>query len=163
MERTTLDLWVGIFVVTGIAALVMLAMKVGNLSTYNMSETYQVHAYFSNIGGLKPKASIKSAGVLVGRVTDIKLDMKRYEADVVMSVDKRYQFPKDTFASILTSGLLGEQYIGLVPGGDNEMLQNGEQLKQTQSAVVLEDLISKFIYSKAEDTAKPTELYLHKR
>ncbi|MEO7622768.1 MAG: outer membrane lipid asymmetry maintenance protein MlaD [Gallionella sp.] len=155
MERTTLDLWVGIFVVTGIAALVMLAMKVGNLSTYNMSETYQVHAYFSNIGGLKPKASIKSAGVLVGRVTDIKLDMKRYEADVVMSVDKRYQFPKDTFASILTSGLLGEQYIGLVPGGDNEMLQNGEQLKQTQSAVVLEDLISKFIYSKAEDTAKP--------
>jgi phospholipid/cholesterol/gamma-HCH transport system substrate-binding protein len=155
MERTTLDLWVGIFVVTGIAALVMLAMKVGNLSTYNMSETYQVHAYFSNIGGLKPKASIKSAGVLVGRVTDIKLDMKRYEADVVMSVDKRYQFPKDTFASILTSGLLGEQYIGLVPGGDNEMLQDGEQLKQTQSAVVLEDLISKFIYSKAEDTAKP--------
>lgn len=155
MERTTLDLWVGIFVVTGIAALVMLAMKVGNLSTYNMSETYQVHAYFSNIGGLKPKASIKSAGVLVGRVTDIKLDMKRYEADVVMSVDKRYQFPKDTFASILTSGLLGEQYIGLMPGGDNEMLQNGEQLKQTQSAVVLEDLISKFIYSKAEDTAKP--------
>lgn len=155
MERTTLDLWVGIFVVAGIAALVMLAMKVGNLSSYNMSETYQVHAYFSNIGGLKPKASIKSAGVLVGRVTDIKLDMKRYEADVVMNVDKRYQFPKDTFANILTSGLLGEQYIGLVPGGDNEMLQNGEQLKQTQSAVVLEDLIGKFIYNKAEESVKP--------
>ena len=155
MERTTLDLWVGIFVVAGIAALVLLAMKVGNLSTYNISETYQVHAYFSNIGGLKPKASIKSAGVLVGRVTDIKLDMKRYEADVVMNVDKRYQFPKDTFANILTAGLLGEQYIGLIPGGDNEMLQNGEQLKQTQSAVVLEDLIGKFIYNKAEESAKP--------
>ena len=155
MERTTLDLWVGIFVVAGIAALVMLAMKVGNLSSYNMSETYQVHAYFSNIGGLKPKASIKSAGVLVGRVTNIKLDMQRYEADVVMNLDKRYQFPKDTFANILTSGLLGEQYIGLVAGGDSEMLKNGEQLKQTQSAVVLEDLIGKFIYNKAEESAKP--------
>ena len=155
MERTTLDLWVGIFVVAGIAALVMLAMKVGNLSTYNMSETYQVHAYFSNIGGLKPKASIKSAGVLVGRVTDIKLDMQRYEADVVMNLDKRYQFPKDTFADILTSGLLGEQYIGLVAGGDSEMLHNGEQIKKTQSAVVLEDLIGKFIYNKAEESVKP--------
>jgi phospholipid/cholesterol/gamma-HCH transport system substrate-binding protein len=154
MERTTLDLWVGLFVVAGIAALVMLAMKVGNLGTYNMSESYQVHAYFANIGGLKPKASIKSAGVLVGRVTDITLDTQRYEANVVMSLDKRYQFPKDTFANILTSGLLGEQYIGLVPGGDSEMLHNGEQIKQTQSAVVLEDLIGKFIYNKAEEPVK---------
>lgn len=151
MERTTLDLWVGMFVVAGIAALVMLAMKVGNLSTYNVSESYEVHAYFSNIGGLKPKASIKSAGVLVGRVTEITLDTERYEARVVMSLDKRYQFPKDTFANILTSGLLGEQYIGLAPGGDEEMLQNGEQLKKTQSAVVLEDMIGKFLYSKAEE------------
>ena len=132
MERTTLDLWVGTFVVAGIAALVMLAMKVGNLGTYNMSETYQVSAYFSNIGGLKPKASIKSAGVLVGRVTDITLDTERYEAKVVMSLDKRYQFPKDTFADILTSGLLGEQYIGLMPGGDSEMLQErGANQKDT--------------------------------
>jgi phospholipid/cholesterol/gamma-HCH transport system substrate-binding protein len=153
MERTTMDLWVGIFVVAGIAALVMLAMKVGNLGTYNMSETYQLHAYFSNIGGLKTKASIKSAGVLVGRVTDITLDTNRYEANVVMSLDKRYEFPKDTFASILTSGLLGEQYIGLSPGGDSEMLQNGEQIKKTQSAVVLEDLIGKFIYNKATEPA----------
>src|SRR5574340_1585725 len=107
MERTTIDLWVGIFVTAGIAALVMLAMKVGNLGTYNVSESYQLHAYFSNIGGLKTKASIKSAGVLVGRVTDITLDTERYEAKVVMSLDKRYQFPKDTFANILTSGLLG--------------------------------------------------------
>src|SRR4030065_1016490 len=139
MERTTLDLWVGIFVVAGIAALVMLAMKVGNLGTYNMSEVYQVYAYFSNIGGLKPKASIKSAGVLVGRVTDITLDTERYEAKVVMSLDKRYQFPKDTFANILTSGLLGEQYIGLVPGGDEEGVKKGEQLKKTQSAGGVED------------------------
>lgn len=154
MERTTVDLWVGTFVVAGIAALVMLAMKVGNLGTYNMSEAYQIHAYFSNIGGLKPKASIKSAGVLVGRVTEISLDTERYEAKVVMSLDKRYRFPKDTFANILTSGLLGEQYIGLMPGGDEEMLKDGDQLKKTQSAVVLEDLIGKFLYSKAEEPAK---------
>lgn len=154
MERTTLDLWVGMFVVAGIAALVMLAMKVGNLSTYNVSETYEIHGYFSNIGGLKPKASVKSAGVLVGRVTEISLDTERYEARVVMSLDKRYQFPKDTFGNILTSGLLGEQYIGLMPGGEEEMLKNGDQLKKTQSAVVLEDLIGKFMYSKAEEPAK---------
>ena len=153
MERTTLDLWVGIFVVAGVAALAMLAMKVGNLGTYNMSDTYQVHAYFNNVGGLKPKASIKSAGVLVGRVTAITLNTQRYEADVEMSLDKRYRFPKDTFANILTAGLLGEQYIGLVPGGDSEMLKNGDQIKMTQSAVVLEDLISKFIYNKASEPA----------
>lgn len=149
MERTTLDLWVGMFVVAGVAALSMLALKVGNLSTYNMSESYQVHAYFTNVGGLKPEAAIKSAGVLVGRVTGITLDTQRYEADVEMSLDKRYQFPKDTFAKILTSGLLGEQYIGLEPGGDSAMLKNGDQVKMTQSAVVLEDLISKFLFSKA--------------
>jgi phospholipid/cholesterol/gamma-HCH transport system substrate-binding protein len=153
MERTTLDLWVGTFVVAGIAALVMLAMKVGNLGTYNMSDTYQLHAYFSNIGGLKPKASIKSAGVLVGRVTGISLDTERYEANVVMSLDKRYQFPKDTFADILTSGLLGEQYIGLQPGGDSEMLKSGDQIRKTQSAVILEDLIGKFIFNKATEPA----------
>jgi phospholipid/cholesterol/gamma-HCH transport system substrate-binding protein len=152
MERTTMDFWVGLFVVAGIAALVMLAMKVGNLSSYNMSDTYQLHAYFSNIGGLKPKAPIKSSGVLVGRVTDITLDTNRYEANVVMSMDKRYEFPKDTYASILTSGLLGEQYIGLNPGGDSVMLHNGDEIKQTQSALVLENLIGKFIYNKAEES-----------
>lgn len=154
MERTTLDLWVGIFVVGGIAALVMLAMKVGNLGTYNMSDTYHVSAYFSNIGGLKPKASVKSAGVLVGRVTDISLDTDRYEAKVEISVDKRYQFPKDTFASILTSGLLGEQYIGLQPGGESDMFKNGDVIKRTQSAAVLEELISKFLYNKVDEPAK---------
>ncbi len=153
MERSTIDLWVGIFVVGGIAALVMLAMKVGNLSTYNGSESYELHAYFSNIGGLKPKASIKSAGVLVGRVTSISLDTELYEAKVSMSLDKRYQFPKDTFANIRTAGLLGEQYIGLLPGGDDEMLKEGGRIKKTQSAMVLEDLIGKFIYSQTEDSA----------
>lgn len=150
MERTTLDLWVGAFVVAGIGALVVLALKVGNLSTYNVSDTYQLQAYFTNIGGLKPQASIKSAGVLVGRVTGVTLDTERYEAKVMMSIDKRYQFPKDTFANILTSGLLGEQYIGLAPGGDAEMLKGGEVIKKTQSAVVLEDMIGKFLYNKAE-------------
>ena len=147
MERTTLDLWVGMFVVAGLAALVLLAFKVGNLSTYNVSDTYQVQAYFSNIGGLKPQASIRSSGVLVGRVTGITLDTERYEAKVTMSIDKRYRFPKDTFANILTSGLLGEQYIGLMPGGDDQMLQNGEEFKKTQSAVVLEEMIGKFLYN----------------
>ena len=152
MERTTLDLWVGIFVVAGLAALAVLALKVGNLSTYNMSETYQVQAYFSNIGGLKSQASIKSSGVLIGRVTEISLDPKRYEAKVTMTIDKRYQFPKDTFANILTSGLLGEQYIGLIPGGEEEFLKAGDEIKKTQSAVVLEDLIGRFLYSKAENS-----------
>jgi phospholipid/cholesterol/gamma-HCH transport system substrate-binding protein len=147
MERTTLDLWVGAFVVAGIGALVILAMKVGNLGTYNVSDTYQLQAYFTNIGGLKPKASIKSAGVLVGRVTGISLDPERYEAKVTMSIDKRYQFPRDTFANILTSGLLGEQYIGLSPGGDTAMLKPGDVIRHTQSAMVLEDLIGKFLYS----------------
>lgn len=152
MERTTLDLWVGMFVVAGFGALMVLAFKVGNLSTYNVSESYHLQAYFDNIGGLKPQASVKSSGVLVGRVTEVKLDTKLYKAKVTMNIDKRYQFPKDTFANILTSGLLGEQYIGLMPGGDDAMLKDGEEFKKTQSAVVLEDLIGKFLYNKAEDS-----------
>ncbi len=147
MERTTLDLWVGVFVVAGIGALVVLALKVGNLSTYNMSDAYQLKAHFTNVGGLKPTASVRSAGVLVGRVDTITLDTERYEAMVTMSIDKRYQFPADTFANILTSGLLGEQYIGLVPGGDDKMLRGGDEFKKTQSAIVLEDMIGKFIYN----------------
>ena len=150
MERTTLDLWVGIFVVLGIAALVVLAFKVGNLSTYNVSQSYQLQANFANIGGLKAQASIKSAGVLVGRVTGLTLDTKQSEARVMMNIDSRYQFPKDTIGKILTSGLLGEQYIGLDPGGDSDMLKNGDEIKKTQSAVVLEDMIGKFLYNKAE-------------
>ncbi|MEQ1743089.1 MAG: outer membrane lipid asymmetry maintenance protein MlaD, partial [Candidatus Nitrotoga sp.] len=124
---------------------------------YNMSETYQLQAHFSNIGGLKSQASIKSSGVLVGRVAQISLDPERYEAKVTMTIDKRYKFPKDTFANILTSGLLGEQYIGLIPGGDEAFLKTGDEIKKTQSAVVLEDLISRFLYSKAEDSTQPNK------
>ncbi|KAF0206485.1 MAG: putative ABC transport system substrate-binding [Gallionellaceae bacterium] len=145
-----MDLWVGAFVVGGIVALAILAFKVGNLSSYNVSESYRLKASFTNIGGLKPTASVRSAGVLIGRVTEIKLNPEHYEAEVTMSIDKRYQFPKDTLISILTSGLLGEQYIGLKPGAEDEMLKNGEMIKQSRSAVVLEDLISQVVANKAE-------------
>lgn len=150
MERGTFDLWVGAFVVAGIAALLVLALKVGNLSTYNMSDTYQLQIYFTNIGGLKPTASVRSAGVLVGRVALITLDPERYEAKVTLTVDSRYKFPTDTIAKIQTSGLLGENFIGLMPGAEDKMLKNGELIKQTQSAMVLEDLIAQFIYGKPD-------------
>jgi len=152
MERTAIDLWVGAFVVAGIAALAVLALKVGNLSTYNMSQTYELKAYFTNVGGLKPNASIRSAGVLVGRVSEIVLDSDRYEARVTMTIDERYKFPKDTFANIQTSGLLGENFVGLLPGGEEQMLKPGEVFKKTQSAMVLEDLIGQFIYGKPDNS-----------
>ena len=157
MERSKLDLWVGLFVCAGIGALLILAMKVGNVSTVGIGgENYTVYANFDNIGGLKPRAPVKSAGVVVGRVTSIGFDNNRFNARVTLSLDKQFQFPKDTTASILTSGLLGEQYIGLEAGGDSANLANGETLKLTQSAVVLEKLISQFLYSKAAegDTGK---------
>jgi phospholipid/cholesterol/gamma-HCH transport system substrate-binding protein len=151
MERSTIDLWVGIFVVGGMAALMALAMKVGNLTSTNIGSTYTVSAYFENIGGLKPRAPVKSAGVVVGRVSDIAFDDEKKEALVTMNVDTKYHFDRDTNASILTSGLLGEQYIGLEAGGDTEMLKNGDKIKLTQGAVVLEKLISQFLYSKASE------------
>ena len=152
MDRTVLDAWVGIFVVAGIAALFVLALKVGNASdTFNMRESYTVYAEFENIGGLKVRAPVKSAGVVVGRVFDIDFDTKKFVARVAVKLDKRYEFPKDTSVSILTSGLLGEQYIGLEAGGDSVVLKDGETLKLTQSAVVLEKLIGQFLYSKAAE------------
>lgn len=152
MDRTVLDLWVGVFVAAGIAALLVLALKVGNASTtFNMGDTYQVIAEFDNIGSLKVRAPVKSAGVVVGRVDDIQFDSKKFAARVTMRIDKRYQFPKDTSVSILTSGLLGEQYLGLEAGGDNAMLKDGDTLKITQSAVVLEKLIGQFLYNKAAE------------
>ena len=152
MDRTTLDLWVGIFVAAVMAALFGLAMKVGNLTSSQLGPTYQVTAAFENIGGLKVRAPVKSAGVVVGRVDGIKFDGKAYEAKVTLAIDKDYAFPKDTFANIYTSGLLGEQYIGLDPGGDEAMLKNGDKITHTQDAVVLEKLISQFLYSKASET-----------
>ena len=158
MERSTLDLWVGLFVCAGIGALLVLAMKVGNMASIGIgSESYTLYAQFDNIGGLKPRAPVKSAGVVVGRVASIDFDNERFTARVAMTIETRYKFPKDTTASILTSGLLGEQYVGLDAGGDPANVANGESLKLTQSAVVLEKLISQFLYSKAAegDTSKP--------
>jgi len=152
MDRTLLDLWVGIFVAIGIAALFVLALKVGNAgTTFNTGATYRVTADFDNIGGLKVRAPVKSSGVVVGRVEDIQFDSKKFTARVTMSIDKRYEFPKDTSLSVLTSGLLGEQYVGLDAGGDSAMLKDGDTVKLTQSAVVLEKLIGQFLYNKAAE------------
>jgi len=151
MERTTIDLWVGMFVVLGLGALLVLALKVGNLSSVNMSESYAVNANFSNIGGLKARAPVKSAGVVVGRVTEIRFDGQNHEAKVTFKLDKQYSFSRDTSASIMTSGLLGEQYVALETGGDSAQLKEGDRIKITQSAVVLESLIGQFLYDKAAD------------
>lgn len=155
MERTTIDLWVGIFVALGVAALLGLAMKVGNLTTSSVGETYTVNAAFENIGGLKPRAPVKSAGVVVGRIKGIRFDTETYEAIVSLSIDKRFSFPTDTFANIYTAGLLGEQYIGLEAGGEIEMLKSGDKIVHTQDAVVLEKMISQFLYNKASEPAAP--------
>ncbi len=151
MKRSTLDLWVGAFVMMGLGALLFLSLKVANLSSFNSSDTYAVYANFDNIGGLKVRAAVKSAGVVVGRVSSIEFDNQTFEAKVRIDVESRYQFPKDTAAKILTSGLLGDQYIGLAAGGDTANLKPGDTLKITQSAVVLESLISQFLYSKAAE------------
>ena len=157
MKRKALDLWVGVFVAMGLGALLFLALKVGNLASFSAAETYLVRANFDNIGGLKKRAPVKSAGVVVGRVEDIAFDTETYEATVALSLDKRYAFPKDTSAKILTSGLLGEQYIGLAAGGDTAKLKEGDKLKITQSAVVLDNLISQFLFSKAADGNKESK------
>jgi phospholipid/cholesterol/gamma-HCH transport system substrate-binding protein len=154
MERTTIDLWFGAFVAAGIAALLVLALKVGNLGAERATQTYRVEARFDNIGGLKVRAPVRSAGVLVGRVADIHFDNERFQASVTLALDKRYAFPKDTSASILTSGLLGESYIGLDAGGDDKKLADGDRIALTQSAVVLERLIGQFLFGKAQDEAK---------
>ncbi|MQM30103.1 MAG: outer membrane lipid asymmetry maintenance protein MlaD [Candidatus Accumulibacter phosphatis] len=155
MSRKLLDLWVGIFVAMGLAGVLFLALKVGNISAGNFAETYPLTAKFANIGGLKVRAPVKSAGVVVGRVADIRFDAKDYEAVVTFHINESYRFPKDTFALILTAGLLGEQYIGLDPGGDEKMLQPNDVITKTQSAVVLESLISQFMFNKASEG--PTE------
>ncbi|MBE0625197.1 MAG: outer membrane lipid asymmetry maintenance protein MlaD [Burkholderiales bacterium] len=157
MKRKALDLWVGLFVAMGLGALLFLAMKVGNLASFTAAETYLVKANFDNIGGLKKRAPVKSAGVVVGRVENIAFDTESYEASVVLAIDKRYGFPKDTSAKILTAGLLGEQYVGLTAGGDPVKLKDGDRLKITQSAVVLENLISQFLFSKAADGSKDSK------
>jgi phospholipid/cholesterol/gamma-HCH transport system substrate-binding protein len=157
MNRSTIDLWVGVFVVAAIGAVLFLALKVGNLSSFSTNQTYQVFARFANIGGLKVRAPVKSAGVVVGRVADVRFDNESYEAIVSLNLDYQYQFPRDTTGKILTSGILGEQYVGLEAGGDGVMLKQGDRIRLTQSAVVLENLISQFLFNKAaegKDAAK---------
>lgn len=154
MQRKSLDIWVGLFVLIGAAALVFLALNVGNMNSLSLSKGYSVTANFDNIGGLKPRAPVKSAGVVVGRVDHIGFSDQRFKAVVTLEMDPHYKFPKDTSAKILTSGLLGEQYIGLEAGGDTNNLVAGDTIKMTQSAMVLENLISQFLFSKATDPAK---------
>ena len=151
MNRATIDLWVGIFVAIGLISLLFLGLKVGNLATSSSGETYRLEAEFDNIGGLKVRAPVKSAGVVVGRIADIRFDDRKFQARVTLRIDRRYQFPKDSSAAILTSGLLGEQYIGIEGGGDDQALAEGDTIKLTQSAVVLEKLISQFLYNKASE------------
>jgi len=151
MSRATLDLWVGIFVTIGIAAILFLALKVGNLVTFGSVPGYRLEAKFDNIGGLKMRAPVKAAGIVVGRVEDVRLDGATYQAVVTLKIDQGYEFTADTIASILTSGLLGEVYIGLDAGGDTRMLADKGVIMKTQSAVVLEKLIGQFLYNKAAE------------
>lgn len=155
MQRKTLELAVGVFVALGIAALAMLAFRVGNLSTSDSGDGYHIKARFENIGGLKVKAPVTVAGVRIGRVTDIYFDSEDYQAVAVLYIGQQYAaMPKDTGASILTSGLLGEQYISLEPGGSPEVLAEGDELTLTQSALVLEKIIGQFLFGKAAENAK---------
>ncbi|MEY3675075.1 MAG: outer rane lipid asymmetry maintenance protein MlaD [Pseudomonadota bacterium] len=149
MQRSTTDVWVGFLVLLGAAALLFLALQSANLLSLSWQKTYTVNALFDNIGGLKKQAPVKSAGVVVGRVQDIRFDDKSFQAKVVLALDVQYQFPKDSSLKILTSGLLGEQYIGIEAGADMANLKDGDRLQSTQSAVVLENLISRFLYDKA--------------
>ncbi|MCR5885525.1 outer membrane lipid asymmetry maintenance protein MlaD [Rhizobacter sp. J219] len=155
MQKSRHDVWVGLFVLIGAAAVLFLALKAGNLLSLNFDETYAVTAKFDNIGGLKPRAAVKSAGVVVGRVESIGFDDKSYQANVVLQMQKKFVFPKDSSAKILTAGLLGEQYLGLEPGASEKNLMAGDVITQTQSAVVLENLISQFLYNKAADAGSP--------
>ena len=153
MQRSRNDLWVGLFVLLGGAAVLFLALKSANLLSLNFDKSYKITAKFDNIGGLKPRAAVKSAGVVVGRVENITFDDKSYQANVNLALDTSYAFPKDSSLKILTSGLLGEQYVGVEAGFGDTNLAAGDVVKQTQSAVVLENLISQFLYSKAADSS----------
>lgn len=151
MQRSKNDLWVGLFVLIGALAVLFLALKSANLLSLNFDTAYKVTAKFDNIGGLKPRAAVKSAGVVIGRVENITFDDKSYQANVNLAMESKYAFPKDSSLKILTSGLLGEQYIGIEAGASEKNMAAGDVIKQTQSAVVLENLISQFLYNKAAD------------
>ncbi|MEO8119048.1 MAG: outer membrane lipid asymmetry maintenance protein MlaD [Rhodoferax sp.] len=151
MQRSKNDVWVGLFVLIGAVAILFLALQAANLLTLNFQSSYLVNAKFDNVGGLKPKAAVRSAGVVVGRVEEIAFDDKSFQARVTLAMESRYVFPKDSSLKILTSGLLGEQYLGIEPGADEKTLLAGDTISSTQSAMVLESLISQFMYSKAAD------------
>ena len=151
MAKRNIEILVGLFVLLGLLALVFVALKAANLTSFSGGDTYALSARFDNIGGLKARAPVRSAGVVVGRVTGITLDAKSYQGVVTLDVDRRFQFPKDSAAKILTAGLLGDQYIGIEPGGDDKNLQAGDTIAQTQSAVVLENLIGQFLTGKAAE------------
>ena len=156
MTSSKNDFWVGLFVLIGAAALLFLALQSANLLSLNFQKTYAVTARFDNIGGLKPQTAVKSAGVVVGRVESITFDDKNFQASVTLALQSRYSFPKDSSLKILTSGLLGEQYIGIEAGAEEKNLQAGDTITATQSAVVLENLIGQFLYSKAADGSTPS-------
>ena len=156
MQRSKIDVWVGLFVLIGAAAILFLALQAANLLNLSLAPTYRVTAVFDNVGSLKPKAAVRSAGVLVGRVESIAFDDKTFQARVVLALESRYAFPKDSSFKILTSGLLGEQYIGIEPGGAEENLAEGDVVTRTQSAVVLENLIGQFLFNKAADKGGPS-------
>ena len=151
MQRSKNDVWVGLFVLIGAVAILFLALQAANLLSLNFQSAYQVSAKFDNVGGLKPKAAVRSGGVVVGRVESLTFDDKSFQARVTLALESRYAFPKDSSLKILTSGLLGEQYIGIEAGASDKNLVAGDVIGATQSAVVLENLISQFLYSKAAD------------
>ncbi len=151
MGKKSIETLVGLFVLLGIAGLVFLSLQAANLASFNSSDTYTLQARFDNVGGLKARAPVRSAGVTIGRVTSITIDTQTYQGVVTLAVDRELQFPRDTSAKILTAGLLGDQYIGLTPGADEKMLAAGETIRQTQSAVVLENLIGQFINRSAAE------------
>jgi phospholipid/cholesterol/gamma-HCH transport system substrate-binding protein len=151
MGKKSIEMLVGLFVLLGMAGLVFLSLKAANLASFSSGDTYTLQARFDNIGGLKARAPVRSAGVTVGRVTSITLDAQTYQGVVTMGIDRKLQFPRDTSAKILTAGLLGDQYVGLEPGADEKLLVAGDLIKQTQSAVVLENLIGQFINSRAAE------------
>ncbi|MBZ4212202.1 MAG: outer membrane lipid asymmetry maintenance protein MlaD [Rhodoferax sp.] len=153
MQRSKNDVWVGLFVLIGAVAILFLALQSANLLTLSFQTSYDVHAKFDNVGGLKPKAAVRSAGVVVGRVEKIVFDDKSFQARVTLAMESRYAFPKDSSLKILTSGLLGEQYLGIEPGADEKTLVAGDIISSTQSAMVLESLIGQFLYSKAAEGA----------
>ncbi len=153
MNKRGIETLVGFFVLLGLAGLVFLALQAANLTTFGTSKGYVVTARFDNIGGLKPRSPIRSAGVTVGRVTQIALDPKTYQGVVTLEIESGVQFPKDSSAKILTAGLLGDQYIGIEPGSSDENLVAGGRIGQTQSAVVLENLIGQLVTSKAGEAA----------